>query len=75
MDYIDSIQHGINIDTGASQTDSFALRSQVGFDLPQPNPQVTSYVIEIPQLAHTKIALFKEIWEKLDNLPILNQQS
>ena len=31
MDYIDSIQHGINIDTGASQTDSFALRSQVGF--------------------------------------------
>jgi hypothetical protein len=70
MDYIQLGQVEENID----DSDAFALRSQYGSQLPQPNPQVTSYIIEITPLANSKVALFNEIWEKLDSAPILNQE-
>jgi len=68
MDYIQLGQIEANID----DSDGFALRSQLGSDLPQPNPQITSYIIDITTLTNSKVALFNEIWEKLDAAPILN---
>jgi hypothetical protein len=71
MDYI---QLG-HVDEIIDDSDAFALRTEHGSQLPQPNPLVTSYIIEITPLANSKVALFTEIWEKLDSAPILNQQT